>query len=140
LSEDRNFSNLIERKDSTAITILAYNRDSEAVDFPTDWKMGFLDLQILSLLSTFPMTGYCLRKNLHFRFGTWISFGTLYPHLKFLERIHVLSSSSKSRTPTSSEVITYDLTEKGRGDLRRGLRTYQRSIKIVEELAGDFYV
>jgi DNA-binding PadR family transcriptional regulator len=134
--EDGNYSGLIEGKDQAAITILANSMVSEASEIQTDWKMGFLDLQILSLLSTFPMTGYCLRKNLHFRFGTWISFGTLYPHLKLLEKIRVLSSSSKSRTPTSAEVITYELTVKGRGDLRRGLRTYQRSIKIVEELAG----
>ena len=114
--------------------MLADSNVAGATETQASWKMGFLDLQILSLLCSLPMTGYCLRKNLHLRFGIWISFGTLYPHLRFLEKIQVLSSSSKSRTPTSAEVITYELTAIGRADLRRGLASFQNSINIVKEL------
>jgi len=133
LLQERNFQSLIEQNESVTKTVLADSNIAGASEIQASWKMGFLDLQILSLLCSLPMTGYCLRKNLHLRFGIWISFGTLYPHLRFLERIQVLSSSSKSRTPTS-EVITYELTARGRMDLRRGLASFQNSINVVEEL------
>jgi DNA-binding PadR family transcriptional regulator len=134
LVAERNIPSLIRQNESAVTTVLVDGSAREASEVKSSWKIGFLDLQILSLLSSQPMTGYCLRKNLHLRFGTWTSFGTLYPHLKFLEKIQVLSSSSKTRSPTSAEVITYELTEKGSADLKKGLISFQDSIRIVEEL------
>jgi DNA-binding PadR family transcriptional regulator len=45
-----------------------------------------LRLEMLSLMSTKPLTGYELRKNIRSSFNHEISFGTLYPNLASLER------------------------------------------------------
>lgn len=98
------------------------------------WRMAFVDLQILSLLHSHRMTGYSIRKNLNSRFGILISFGTLYPRLKFLEKIQVLKAIVESRPPNSSTVVTYELTPKGVNDLRTGLVTYENSIRTMVEI------
>jgi len=98
------------------------------------WRMAFVDLQILSLLHSQRLTGYSIRKHLNMRFGILISFGTLYPRLKFLERIHVLRSVVSCRSPNSPGVVTYELTEKGVDDLRTGLVTYQKSLRTMEQI------
>jgi DNA-binding PadR family transcriptional regulator len=98
------------------------------------WRMAFIDLQILSLLHSQRLTGYSIRKNLNARFGILISFGTLYPRLKFLERVHVLKSVVASRSPNSPGVVTYELTEKGVDDLKSGLVSYQNSLRTMEQI------
>src|SRR5579872_1946635 len=98
------------------------------------WRMAFVDLQILSLLHSQRLTGYSIRKNLNSRFGILISFGTLYPRLKFLERIQVLRSVVASRSSASSSVVTYELTDKGMDDLKTGLVAYQSSLKKMEQI------
>jgi DNA-binding PadR family transcriptional regulator len=98
------------------------------------WRMAFVDLQILALLHSQQLTGYSIRKNLNARFGILISFGTLYPRLKFLERIQVLKSIIVSRSPHSPGVVTYELTEKGVEDLRTGLVTYQNSLLTMRQI------
>jgi DNA-binding PadR family transcriptional regulator len=45
-----------------------------------------LDILILSQLWAKPMGGYQLRKDLFKEFGILLSYGTLYPHLKNLEK------------------------------------------------------
>lgn len=96
--------------------------------------MAFVDLQILSLLHCQRLTGYSIRKNLNSRFGILISFGTLYPRLKFLEKIHVLRSVVASRSSSATSVVTYELTEKGIEDLRMGLIAYQNSLRQMEQI------
>ena len=96
--------------------------------------MAFVDLQILSLLHAQRLTGYSIRKNLNARFGILISFGTLYPRLKFLERIHVLKSVVANRTTSATSVITYELTEKGMDDLKSGLVAYESSLRKMEQI------
>ena len=96
--------------------------------------MAFVDLQILSLLHTQRLTGYSIRKNLNARFGILISFGTLYPRLKFLERIHVLKSVVANRTTSATSVVTYELTEKGMDDLKSGLVAYESSLRKMEQI------
>ncbi len=98
------------------------------------WRMAFVDLQILALLHSQRLTGYSIRKNLNARFGILISFGTLYPRLKFLERIQVLKSVIVSRSPHSPGVVTYELTDKGAEDLRSGLVKYQDSLLTMRQL------
>jgi DNA-binding PadR family transcriptional regulator len=98
------------------------------------WRMAFVDLQILSLLRSQRLTGYSIRKNLNSRFGILISFGTLYPRLKFLERIHVLKSVVANRSPNSMGVVTYELTDKGMDDLKTGLVAYQNSLRTIEQI------
>lgn len=98
------------------------------------WRMAFVDLQILSLLHCQRLTGYSIRKNLNSRFGILISFGTLYPRLKFLEKIHVLRSVVASRSSSATSVVTYELTEKGIEDLRMGLIAYQNSLRQMEQI------
>ncbi len=98
------------------------------------WRMAFVDLQILALLHSQRLTGYSIRKNLNARFGILISFGTLYPRLKFLERIQVLRSIIESRSPHSPGVVTYELTEKGADDLRTGLVSYQNSLRTMRQI------
>ena len=111
--------------------------ETESVLFESSrrsWRMAFVDLQILSLLHSRRMTGYSIRKNLNSRFGILISFGTLYPRLKFLERIQVLKAIVESRPPSSSTVVTYELTPKGVMDLRTGLVSYENSIRTMVEI------
>jgi DNA-binding PadR family transcriptional regulator len=96
--------------------------------------MAFVDLQILALLHSERLTGYSIRKNLNLRFGILISFGTLYPRLKFLERVHILRSVIESRSPHSPGVVTYELTEKGADDLRMGLVVYQNSLHTMKQI------
>jgi DNA-binding PadR family transcriptional regulator len=98
------------------------------------WRMAFVDLQILALLHSERLTGYSIRKNLNAKFGILISFGTLYPRLKFLERIQVLKSVIVNRSPRSPGVVTYELTEKGTEDLRTGLVTYQNSLLTMRQI------
>jgi DNA-binding PadR family transcriptional regulator len=98
------------------------------------WRMAFVDLQILSLLHSQRLTGYSIRKNLNARFGILISFGTLYPRLKFLERVQVLKSVVVGRSSSSSSVVKYELTEKGMDDLRSGLITYESSLRKMEQI------
>ena len=98
------------------------------------WRMAFVDLQILALLHSERLTGYSIRKNLNARFGILISFGTLYPRLKFLERVSVLRSVIESRSPHSPGVVTYELTEKGADDLRTGLVVYQNSLHTMKQI------
>ncbi len=98
------------------------------------WRMAFVDLQILTLLHTQRLTGYSIRKNLNTHFGILISFGTLYPRLKFLEKVQVLKSAMATRSPNSPGVVTYELTQKGIDDLRTGLVSYQNSLRTMEQI------
>lgn len=126
LMEDRDVSNADKIEPSEHFLPTATQRRS--------WRMAFVDLQILSLLHSQRLTGYSIRKNLNTRFGILISFGTLYPRLKFLERSHVLRSVVASRSPNSPGVVTYELTDKGMDDLKTGLVSYQNSLRTMEEI------
>ncbi len=59
-----------------------------------DAGLSFLDLVILTLLESSPMTGYVLRKRLLTQFRLRASYGTLYPKLKTFERGGIVKSSS----------------------------------------------
>ena len=122
---------LVDRKNDS----IGEANESVMMESPRrSWRMAFVDLQILSLLHSQRLTGYSIRKNLNSRFGILISFGTLYPRLKFLERIQVLRSVVANRSSATSSVVTYELTEKGMDDLKNGLVSYQSSLKKMEQI------
>jgi len=100
---------------------------------PKTWRITLADLQILSLLASIPMTGYALRKSLFSSFGTKISFGTLYPRLRYLEKLSVIRSTKINRF-SGGWGIKYELTVKGKAELRTGLRSFQDSLSIIDEL------
>jgi len=122
---------LVDRKNDS----IGEANESVMMESPRrSWRMAFVDLQILSLLHSQRLTGYSIRKNLNSRFGILISFGTLYPRLKFLEKIQVLRSVVANRSSATSSVVTYELTEKGMDDLKNGLVSYQSSLKKMEQI------
>jgi DNA-binding PadR family transcriptional regulator len=126
---------MLESENLQAIEEKVEDRGTVFMESPRrSWRMAFVDLQILSLLHSQRLTGYSIRKNLNARFGILISFGTLYPRLKFLERIHVLKSVVANRTTSATSVVTYELTEKGMDDLRSGLVAYESSLRKMEQI------
>jgi len=125
---------LAEKKNDSNVEMGGYSKSAGTQSSRRSWRMAFVDLQILSLLHSECLTGYSIRKNLNARFGILISFGTLYPRLKFLERIQVLKSAVASRSPNSPGVVTYELTQKGMDDLKTGLVTYQNSLRTMEQI------
>ena len=129
-----NFPAVLVEEKSLAVAAMIGQDPRESDPSRRSWRMAFVDLQILSLLHSQRLTGYSIRKHLNARFGILISFGTLYPRLKFLEKVHVLKSVIATRSPNSPGVVTYELTEKGVDNLRNGLVTYQNSLRTMEQI------
>ena len=75
-----------------------------------------LELAILGLLKERPMHGYELRKQLSQKLGVFwsVSFGSLYPTLKKLERRGVVVKTSAD--PTSRRKQVYRITAAGEGE------------------------
>jgi DNA-binding PadR family transcriptional regulator len=98
-------------------------------------KMTLFDLQILSLLSSVPMTGYSLRRSLLSYFSVKVSFGTLYPRLRHFEKKGLLRSTIVHGHP-GNRVIEYELTLEGEKVLGSGLTTFQRSMNNMIDLVA----
>jgi DNA-binding PadR family transcriptional regulator len=102
------------------------------------WKTTLIDLQILSLLASIPMNGYELRKSFFQTFGVKISFGTIYPRLRYFERLNVIKPTTLNR-PSGTCKIQYGLTSKGKADLRIGLNLFREILSTMEELVHESY-
>jgi len=81
----------------------------------TNKVADLLDILLLSRLWMKPMGGYQLRMDLSREFGIRVSFGTLYPHLKNLERSKFTVQESRADRPKK---IVYRLTPLGKSALK----------------------
>jgi DNA-binding PadR family transcriptional regulator len=95
---------------------------------------SLLDVEILFLLRLSPHNGYSLRKAIFEAFGMKISFGTLYPHLKALEKSGIIAAQQKpgqsGRNGQRSRVL--QLTRKGRFEFEREIRSISMLLSAVE--------
>ena len=90
-----------------------------------------LDMAILGLLDERPMHGYELRKRLTEMFGTFrsVSFGSLYPTLRNLQRSGHIVEDSSADTATKPPATarrgrkTYRITDSGQATLAEMLST-----------------
>jgi DNA-binding PadR family transcriptional regulator len=103
-----------------------------------NWKIKLFDLQILSLLASTPMSGYTLRKSFFSTFGVKISFGTIYPRLRYFEQLKVIKPVMVDR-PSGVYKVQYDLTPKGRADLVIGLKSFREVLNMIEGLAHGYF-
>jgi DNA-binding PadR family transcriptional regulator len=110
-------------------------RPSDLVDSITgiDSSLSFLDLVILSLLDSAPMTGYVLKKRLAAQYRLKASFGTLYPRLKTFEKKGVLQTSERNGEFASRASGTnYLLTKPGKKLLLEGLQNFERFLEKIK--------
>jgi len=100
---------------------------------PEDLTMTFVDLVILSLLESFPMTGYALRKMLVSQFGMKTSYGTLYPRLKSLQKSGIIKYTDNTGLLAARKSgINYELTPSGKKVFDSNLRLFQEFLKRVQ--------
>jgi DNA-binding PadR family transcriptional regulator len=78
--------------------------------------IDLLDLLLLSRLWTRPMGGYELKNEMMREFGMRLSFGTIYPHLKNLEKARLISLEIGERSRKKKNV--YRLTSEGTSALK----------------------
>jgi len=87
--------------------------------------LSFLDLVVLSLLDSSPMTGYVLKKRLEKQYHLKASYGTLYPRLKVFEKVGILKDSElNGKFATRSSGVNYVLTPLGRKILDLNLKRF----------------
>ena len=87
--------------------------------------LSFLDLVVLSLLDSSPMTGYVLKKRLEKQYHLKASYGTLYPRLKVLEKEGILKDSEfYGKFAARSTGVNYALTPLGRKILDKNLKRF----------------
>jgi DNA-binding PadR family transcriptional regulator len=99
----------------------------------TAWKITLADLQILSLLEAIPMTGYGIKKYFLSYFGINISFGTLYPRLKYFEKLEIIKPTIVYRSRGTSGIY-YELTAKGKTELELGWKYFQKTLELTRDL------
>ncbi len=93
----------------------------------------FVELAMLSILDSTPMTGYVLRKTLLTQFGLKTSFGTLYPRLKALEKSEIIKySENVGRLATRKSGINYELTPYGKKIFNSNLRLFQEYFRKIQ--------
>ena len=78
--------------------------------------IDLLDLLMLSRLWTRPMGGYELKKEMMREFGMRLSFGTIYPHLKNLEKSRMIRLELDP--PSRKKKNVYRLTPEGLSALK----------------------
>lgn len=94
--------------------------------------LSFLDLVILSLLDSSPMTGYVLKKRLVWQYRLKASFGTLYPRLKTLQKEGILKDSEIfGKFASRSSGTNYQLTPLGRKILDQNLRRFDGLLQKI---------
>jgi DNA-binding PadR family transcriptional regulator len=99
--------------------------------------LSFLDLVILSLLESSPMTGYVLKKRLGKQYHLKASYGTLYPRLKALEKEGILKDSQNfGQFATRSSGTNYTLTPLGKAILDQNLRKFDGFLQKIRSKEG----
>jgi DNA-binding PadR family transcriptional regulator len=94
--------------------------------------LSFLDLVILSLLDSTPMTGYVLKKRLVGQYHLKASYGTLYPRLKTLQNEGILKDSEIfGKFASRSSGTNYELTPLGRKILAQNLRRFNGLLQKI---------
>ncbi|HYB04449.1 MAG TPA: PadR family transcriptional regulator [Nitrososphaerales archaeon] len=97
-----------------------------------DPELSFLDLVILSLLNSSPMTGYVLKKSLVKQYRLKASYGTLYPRLKTLQKEGILKDSENlGKFASRSTGTNYELTPLGRKILDQNLRRFDGLLQKI---------
>ena|SRR5579862_1397655 len=100
---------------------------------PSTETMSFVDLAMLSLLESVPMTGYALRKVMFTQFRLKTSFGTLYPRLRSLEKSGVIKFSENAGAHSARKSgINYELSPYGKKVLALNLKVFQEFLKRVQ--------
>jgi DNA-binding PadR family transcriptional regulator len=97
----------IERKAPAARTFRQIDKNK---------MIDLLDLLMLSRLWTRPMGGYELKKEMMREFGMRLSFGTIYPHLKNLEKSRMIRLELDP--PSRKKKNVYRLTPEGLSALK----------------------
>ena len=100
------------------------------------WKITLADFQILSLLDAIPMTGYGIKKYFLSYFGINISFGTLYPRLKYFEKLEIIKPTIVYRSRGTSGIF-YELTAKGKTELELGWKYFQKTLELTKDLRRE---
>jgi len=104
-----------------------------------DLTMTLVDLAMLSLLESVPMTGYALRKMLVSQFGLKTSYGTLYPRLKSLEKSGIIKYSDNTGLLSARKSgINYELTRNGKQVFAFNLRLFQEFLKRIQFPVAKF--
>lgn len=73
---------------------------------------NLLDIQILRLISTEPMWGYKIKKEVETKFGVKLRHGALYPLLNMMEKKGLLNSRRQQQGGRTRKV--YAMTERGK--------------------------
>ncbi len=95
---------------------------------------AFLDLVILSMLESVPMTGYVLKKRLVSQFRLKASYGTLYPKLRSLEKEGIIRSSKvRGGFASRSSGISYELTAAGKKSLESNLQSFDGFLRRIRQ-------
>jgi PadR family transcriptional regulator PadR len=99
----------------------------------SDLPQGTLDLLILKVLALGPLHGYAVAQRLQqiSRDVVQVTQGTLYPALHRLENRGLLSAEWKM-SDTGREAKFYRLTRKGRVEMDRELRDWQRLTDAIQ--------
>ena len=102
-----------------------------------EFSLNFLDLVVLSMLESVPMTGYVLKKRLVTQYRLKVSYGTLYPRLKYFEKGGIIRNSKIAGEFAARKSGTnYELTPDGKRILNRNLRVFQGFLGRIGSKAG----
>lgn len=107
------------------------NHESEFIDEVFGQKrLDYLDIFVLVLLARGCRSGYRLYKQLQSEFGTQVSFGTLYPRLRRLEKEGILFATKSIETAK----ISYEVAPKGLELLKTNVREMKELAEKLSEL------
>jgi PadR family transcriptional regulator, regulatory protein PadR len=107
----------------------------------TELPQGTLDLLILKVLALGPLHGYAVAQRLQqiSRDVVQVTQGTLYPALHRLEQRGLLAAEWKM-SDTGREAKFYRLTRKGRSQMERDAREWERlthAVQLIFKTAED---
>lgn len=109
---------------------------SEDSESQNEFPLNFLDLIVLSMLESVPMTGYVIKKRLVMQYHLKVSYGTLYPRLKFLEKRGIVRNSAiTGEFAVRKSGTNYELTIEGKKVLDRNLRLFQNFLGKIDSNA-----
>lgn len=92
-------------------------------------------LEIMSLLEH-PRSSYELYKELRTRFGLRTSYGTIYPWLRQLEKMEIITSKQvvrKDRLVSQQKKRIYKLTELGKSEFKKSLQALDLILRLLQE-------
>lgn len=106
------------------------NKESEfGSEILTSKRLDYLDIFVLTLLVGGSRSGYKLYKDLRSEFETQVSFGTLYPRLRRLEKERIIIATKSAETSK----ISYELAPNGLELLKTNVREMKA---LAEKLSG----